>query len=172
MKTRILHIAARLALVAGLVLTAGAAWAQATKTPISGQGEGCSASPPSQQEDRRIWTDADGVRHVRNQKQRCWISGDITGRTVGYDNYNYDPATGHVDSHGYDVFTGELLGEPASATLRWKNECERDGEAIICHEEDVWHFDDGSKANIVWVIELGVPQPPYTGILVDPPGRD
>jgi hypothetical protein len=172
MKTRTSYIGTCLALAAGLLLIAGTAWAQAIKTPISGYGEGCQTLPPSQQEDRRRWTDADGVRHVRNQQQRCYYSGDIVGRSVGYDNYNYDPATGHVDSHGYDVFTGELLGEPASAIIRWKNECEREGDLIMCHEEDVWHFDNGSKANIIWIVEPGVPNLPYTGLLIDPPGRN
>jgi hypothetical protein len=173
MKTRLSQIGTCLALAAGLLLVAGAAWAQAIKTPISLYGTGCTVLPPSQQEDRRIWTDEDGIRHVRNQKYRCRTRGDINGRTVGYDNYNYDPATGHVDSHGYEVFTGTLLGEPAAAIGRWTNECEDYGGSIMCHEEAVYHFDNGSKAYISADYELFTPPPiEYTGVLLDPPGRN
>lgn len=175
MKALISHVGTCLALAAGLVVAAGVASAQATKRPISGQGDpdGCWVLPPSQQEDRRIWSDADGVLHVRNQKQECEISGDIEGISIGYDNYNYDPATGQVDSHGNDVFVGEILGELASATIRWQNECDTDAGVTICHEEDVWHFDNGSVAKITWDIDTSVPPPlPWTGTLLDPPGRN
>jgi hypothetical protein len=78
-----------------------------------------------------------------------------------------------VDAHGYAVFTGELLGEPTTAVIRWVSECSPKGNTISCQEDDVWHFDNGSKANLVIIFERGSGPPlPYVGILVDPPGRD
>jgi len=175
MKGKLLGIAAGLALMVGLLLVGGTAWAQATKTPIEGKWVFCRTLSPDQQEDRRIWWDEDEVKHVRDQKYMCRHAGDIGGgqlgaREVGLESYDQDSASGLHSGRTYSSFTGEILGEPVTAVGRSVSECTKFEGVWLCSSNDIWHLSDGSLLKFTASWEGG-DFGPYVGTLLDPPGR-
>jgi hypothetical protein len=166
MKKRTLTIAASLIPLAGLLLVADAAWAQAKKTPIEGEWFRCW----SLEDPERDWRDEDGIRHVRNIKFRCRHRGDIVGRETGWESWDGRGPGEGVAGHGYTSFVGTVLGEPAMAVVRYTFECIRVEGELICNEDAVWHLDDGSLIKISATHDNEYK--PYSGILLDPPGRN
>jgi len=166
MNRRTITIAVSLILLAGYLLP-GAAWAQAKKTPIEAVLVRCTGYRPE-----KIWVDADGIRHVRNKRVLCYDEGDINGRDVSFIDFDDDPATGVITGHGYISFLGEILGEPASSVGHLTFDCERLEGVQICTESDVWHVSDGSLIKFTFSYVNDDSPAPYSGILLDPPGRN
>ena len=76
-----------------------------------------------------------------------------------------------IFARGTSSFVGRILGEPATATGHFTQECTRSEGVFTCTEEDVWHLEDGRLLKFT-VISLSTDDfpVPYTGILLDPPG--
>jgi hypothetical protein len=170
MKKATLTLGAGLILLTGSLLVAGIASAQALKTPIEGRWEDCRYLG----EPEREWVDEDGIRHVRGQRGRCRLVGDVLGREFWLANWNDDIAGETWFEHGTSSFTGTILGEAASATAHYTLDCTGPFQMQTCILEYVWHLEDGRLLKIsgTWVEGDGDPTMPYTGFLLDPPGRE
>ena len=98
-----------LALLAGVVLMTGVVWAKATKDTV--QGEFGYAGDLSQ---AKIWTDEEGVTHLRNIPYSAWSTDGLDITMYGTCNHNRDMATGDGDFWGSDhevlVTWGDLTG--------------------------------------------------------------
>jgi hypothetical protein len=198
MKKRALTIAASLIPLAGLLLAADAAWAQAKRTSIQGEWGRCWTMEAPESE----WVDENGIRHILDVKYRCTHYGDLIGRETGWESIDVDPAADLAWGRGYSSFVGTVLGEPAVAVGRYTYECSRIEGVWICTEDDVWHLDDGSLIKFTGIDESDGSKPyreftatrragirpmgrmsrpgidetdgyrPYLGIHIDPPGRN
>ena len=169
MKKATLTLGAGLILLTGWLLVPGIASAQALKTPIEGRWVSCFDLG----EPEREWVDEDGIIHVRGQRYRCRHDGDIVGREDGVFGLDFDLDGGVRFARGTSSFGGQILGEPATATGHWTNECiGTEGEEFFtCIEEDLWHLEDGRLLKFTVTFMGPAPFPrPYTGILLDPPG--
>ncbi len=174
MRNIIRIIGASLASMAGILLVSGVAPAQALKTPIEGHSENCRYL----REPDREWVDEDGISHVRGQRGRCNYFGDVQGhfpsggeRFVA--NWDDDIAGETWFEHGTNSFTGRILGEVAEAAGHYTLDCIGPFRMQTCILELVWHLEDGRllKATANWVEGDGDPTFPYTGFVLDPPGR-
>jgi hypothetical protein len=163
MKKRTLTIAAGLALMAGLLLVSGGAWANPNKEPVSGWEVTHRVI-----EDGKFWIDDDGVWHRRNQWVRSRWAGDIRGRSIAVLRSNYDPSTGDGDLTASLAFTGYVRGELVSATGRAAGV--RSGLPGAWEVDWVWHLDDGRLIKMTEVAS-GAPPWAYVGEILDPPGR-
>ncbi|HEY5658875.1 MAG TPA: hypothetical protein VIY27_13885 [Myxococcota bacterium] len=167
MQSRVLRIAAGLIPLAWILLVAGAAWAPAIKTPIEGAWFGCRTLEGPD----RAWTDEDGDRHSRNVKFLCRHTGDIVGREIGWESWDQNGGPGTVSGHGYTAFTRTVFREPTKAVVRYTFECTLIEGERICTEDDLLHLEDGSLIKLS-AIHSFEPLRPYTGTLLDPPGRN
>ncbi len=163
-----------LASMAGILLVAGIASAQALKTPIEGHWESCRyLGQPERQ-----WVDEDGIHHVRGWRGVCNHVGDVMGsfprgeRFVA--NWDDDIAGETWFEHGTTSFTGRILGEFVSAAGHYTLDCTGPFQMQTCILELVWHLEDGRllKTTTNWVEGDGDPTFPYTGFLLDPPGGE
>jgi hypothetical protein len=168
-----LTFGAGLTLLTGWLLVPGIASAQALKTPIEGRWENCRFLG----EPEREWVDEDGIRHVRGQRGACDHVGDIQGRFPRGErfvaNWDDDIAGETWFEHGTTSFRGLILGEVAQATGHYTLDCTGPFQMQTCILELVWHLEDGRllKTTTNWVEGDGDPTFPYTGFLLDPPGR-
>lgn len=100
---------AGLVLLAGVVLITGVVWAKATKDEV--QGTFGYAGDLSQ---AKIWTDAEGVTHLRNIPYSAWSTGGLDITMYGTCNHNRDMVTGDGDfwgdDHKVEVTWGDLTG--------------------------------------------------------------
>jgi hypothetical protein len=163
MKKRTLTIAAGLALMAGLLLVSGGAWANPNKEPVSGWEVTHRVI-----EDGKFWIDDDGVWHRRNQWVRSRWAGDIRGRSIAVLRSNYDPSTGDGDLTASLAFTGYVGEDLVSATGRAAGV--RSGSTSTWEVDWVWHLDDGRLIKMTEVAS-GAPPWAYVGEILDPPGR-
>jgi hypothetical protein len=165
-------IGVSLASMAGLLLVAGIASAQALKTPIEGSWGNCRLIGDPVRE----WVDEDGIHHGRGQSGRCDHVGDVQGRFSRGErfvaNWNNDVAGETYFEHGTTSFTGRILGEFVSAAGHYTLDCTGPFQMQTCIQELVWHLEDGRllKFTATWVEGDGDPTFPYTGFLLDPPG--
>jgi len=139
MMKRVLAIAASLVSLAGMLLLADAASAQAMKTPLEGAWQNCVTLEPPE----RDWVDEDGIRHVRDFKFRCRHTGDIVGREVGWESWDGKGPVGSqagATGHGYLSFFGHVLGEERTAIGRFTFECSWIDDVRVCTEDHVWHL--------------------------------
>ncbi|MBW2693900.1 MAG: hypothetical protein JRE57_14905 [Deltaproteobacteria bacterium] len=136
MKNNIRIIGVGLALMAGILLVSGVAWAQATETPITIRVVSCEDLA----EPEREWVDEDGVRHVRNELYRCWFRRDMVGKILAWASYDRDPVNGYYFEHGYSTFTGRIFGEETWAIERYTLE----GTRI----DGVWHYTSESRMHL------------------------
>ena len=166
MKKATLTLGAGLILLTGWLLVPGIASAQALKTPIEGSHTSCIALG----EPEREWVDEDGIIHVRGQRYRCRHDGDIVGREDGVFGLDFDLDGGVRFARGTSSFGGQILGEPATATGHFTQECTRSEGVFTCTEEDVWHLEDGRLLKFTMTYLTGLFPIPYTGFLLDPPG--
>jgi hypothetical protein len=173
MKKANLTLGAGLILLAGSLLVPGITSAQALKTLIDGFTPSCS----NLGEPEREWVDEDGITHVRGQRGRCDYTGDIQGRGGNGErwvaNFDWDFADGPYFEHGTSSFSGRILGVFTRATGHYTIECIGPFNMQTCILEAVWHLEDGRLLKLTqnWVEGDGDPTFPYTGILLDPPGR-
>lgn len=151
------------ALLAGTLLIGGVAWAQATKTPVSGTVESFVVTVPGE---TRL--DDEGVEHVRNERARLRFAGDIVGQMFRIASYNVDTLTREADFHGSFRFRGYVLGGQAvTATGRFATLCS--GEPSVCEENSIWQLRDGRKIRLTEVFLLDAAGPDeYEGTVHDP----
>jgi len=136
MRSKIRIIGVSLAAMAGLLLASGVAWANPNKTPISGQVVALRVI-----EFGDIWTDEDGVRHIRNNFERLQYVGDIDGRQFKVFSGNWDPASGEGDFHGSLTFFGFVGEDEVRARGRFAAVCS--GLPMFCEFDEIWHLKDG-----------------------------
>ena len=94
-------IGVSLAAMAGILLVSGGAWAQANKTPVSGNVLRSWVTDPGE-----VWLDEEGIYQERNVKRRGRLVGDIDGRIFAVLNAKVDPNTGEQVVHGFFSFVG------------------------------------------------------------------
>ncbi len=164
MRNTVRRIGAGLALMAGLLLVSGVAWANPNKEPVAGW-----ETMHRVIEDGKFWIDDDGVRHRRDQWVRSRWAGDIRGRSIAVLRSNYDPSTGDGDLDGSLAFTGYVGEDWVSATGRAAGV--RSGLPGAWEVDWVWHLDDGRLIKTTEVIPPGELPWAYVGEILDPPGR-
>jgi hypothetical protein len=168
MRNKVRIIGVSLALLAGLLLVSGVAWAQASKETVSGFTDNNVITDRGE-----IWDDEDGIRHIRNRRTRTRFQGDIVGQVFRILDLNLQKLpipTGELDGHGSFSFAGFVLGDQITATGRFSILC--GGEPSICEEHSIWHLDDGRKINLTeWWLFFDAAISEYEGTLLDPPGR-
>jgi hypothetical protein len=174
MRNKIRMIGVSLASMAGILLVSGVASAQALKTPIEGRWGDCR----NLGEPEREWVDEDGITHIRGQKGRCDWFGDLQGRFPSggerfVSNIDWDFADGPYFDHETTSFSGRFLGKAIEATGHYTFECIGPFQMQTCILEAVWHLEDGRlvKTTTNWVEGDGDTTMPYTGFVLDPPGR-
>jgi hypothetical protein len=115
-------IGVSLAAMAGSLMVAGVAWAQAVETPITVRfiDWGCEWGEPE-----RVWVDEDGIEHGRDLLISCSTRRDMFGTIAAWNSWDFDPAAGHLIQNGYYSFVGTLLGEPTTAVGRFTGEGNR-----------------------------------------------
>ena len=86
-----------LVLLAGVVLITGIAWAKSTKYMVEG-----SFGYAGDLSKAKIWTDEEGVTHLRNIPYSAWSTGGLDITMYGTCNHNRDMATGDGDFWGDD----------------------------------------------------------------------
>jgi hypothetical protein len=171
MRDTIRVIEMSLASMAGFLLVSGAAWAQATETPVSGEVRNTVLTDPG-----KVWVDEEGVLHIRNESRRERYSGDIRGQQFKVESYNIDldpvtgDETGDLDYHGSFTFVGFVGPDRVTARGRITGLC-RAEEPNNCEEIEIWHLDDGRKINLTEVYSWYGGPSVYEGILLGPPGR-
>jgi hypothetical protein len=164
-----------LASMAGILLVSGVAWAQATKTPVSGTAHFLSSRGGER------WTDEEGVWHERNSTDRSRYSedtegGGIDGIHLAIGNFNlgdidFGQKTGEGDQYGSFTFVGYVLGDLLTARGRYSGVC--GGQPSMCEIEAVWHLSDGGLLKTTEVGPLFGPNADwvYVGMVLDPPGH-
>jgi len=154
-----------LALTAGLLLVSGIAWAQASKTPVSGEIISVTQIDPGES-----WLDGDGVLHGRNQTNSALFRGDIDGHRVVVVDYSSDPLTGETQVRGFFSFAGLVLEDLVTATGRVRAKCNEIEGRNHCVGDSVWHLSDGGllKMTTSWI--AGEFPRDYVGIIHDNPG--
>ncbi|UCG56119.1 MAG: hypothetical protein JSU70_14750 [Phycisphaerales bacterium] len=110
MTTRRTKTTAGLVLLAGVLLLTGIVWAKATKDTVEGTfGYAPTSWPPP-----RLWTDEEGVTHMRDISYWAWSTGGLDITMYGTCNHNRDMATGDGDfwgdDHTVEVSWGDLTG--------------------------------------------------------------
>lgn len=166
MRTEIRTIEVSLVSIAGLLLVAGAAWAQAAKTPIQFE----IYQVVLLDEAERRWVDEDGVEHARNERYRDRLRGDMIGRDIAWNNWDRDRTNGYYFENGYYTFTGRILGgDPTTGYGRYTVEGNRIEGVWHYTSDDVMHLEDGGlvKASGAW---QGGEAIIYSGILLETQG--
>jgi hypothetical protein len=168
-------IGVSLASMAGLLLVSGVAWAQATKTPVSGTAEFLSSRGGER------WWDEEGVLHERNSTDRSRYSEDTEGggidgiqlaiASMNLGDIDFDQKTGEGDQYGSFTFVGYVLGDLVTARGRYSGVC--GGQPSMCEIEFVWHLDDGRLMKTTEVGPLFGPAADwvYVGMVLDRPGH-
>jgi hypothetical protein len=154
-----------LALLAGLLLVSGVAWAQASKTPVSGEVLFNRVTDPGE-----VWVDEEGVEQDRNVKRTMRLSGDIDGRSFIVLDASVDPTTGEQQIRGFFSFVGEVLGDLVTATGRIRTKCSPIEGRLICESSMVWHLSDGGLMKTSRIFEAGTFPQEYVGVIHDNPG--
>jgi hypothetical protein len=115
-------IGVSLAAMAGSLMVAGVAWAQAVETPITVQIYDCE---PIEDPERREWVDEDGIVHVRDNMQWCRVRRGMVGTITGWASWDIDPAAGHWFERAYYAFSGWVLDELTTGVGRYTGEGNR-----------------------------------------------
>jgi hypothetical protein len=161
--------------MAGILLVSGVAWAQATKTPVSGTSDFLRSRGGEE------WTDEEGVLHQRNTADRVRYhedteEGGIDGIQLAIGNLNigdidFDQKTGEGDQYGSFTFVGYVLGDLVTARGRYSGVC--GGQPSMCEIDGVWHLSDGGLLKTTEVGPLFGPNADwvYVGMILDPPGQ-
>jgi hypothetical protein len=159
-------IGVSLAAMAGSLMVASVAWAQAEETPITVRILDCQQI----EEPERDWVDEDGIRHIRDGLYSCKRRRDVVGREIGWSSADIDPTAGHISEHGYYSFTGKILGgELTSGVGRYTTEGNRIDGVWTYTSEDVMHVDGGGLVKLWGTWKGGEPMI-YTGVLLETPG--
>jgi len=168
MSNKIRIIGASLTLLAGLLLVAGVAWAQAEETPITVQFVFCNDVG----EPERFWVDEDGIEHVRDQFNRCDARRDMIGTELAWSSWDLDRDTGYYLERGYYAFTGRILGgEMTTGVGHYTLEGNKIDGAWYYTSDDLMHLDGGGLVKLSGTWEGGK-RIIYKGVLLDPPGGE
>jgi hypothetical protein len=161
-------IGVSLAAMAGSLMVAGVAWAQAVETPITVRfiDWGCEWGEPE-----RVWVDEDGIEHGRDLLISCPTRRDMFGTIAAWNSWDFDPAAGHLIQNGYYSFVGTLLGEPTTAVGRFTGEGDRIEGVWTYTREDVMHLAGGGLVKLSGTWEAGE-RIILSGTLLDPPGGE
>ncbi len=128
MKKARTKILAGMALLVGVVLTAGIVWAKATKTPVEG------SASLEVLDLGKLWVDEEGVLHIRGMLLSIETHGALSGTGTVVGNLNIDLATGNGDQSFYvtetmtwetpwgETLTGTFEGRTSGTYASWLEE--------------------------------------------------
>jgi hypothetical protein len=158
-------IGVSLVLMAGSLMVAGVAWAQAEETPITIRFICEDVGEPE-----RFWVDEDGIEHGRDHLEDCTLRRDMVGTTLGLSSWDLDPDAGYYLSRGYYAFTGRILGgEMTTGVGRYTLEGNRINGVWYYTSDDIIHLAGGGLVKLSgdW---RGGRLLVVSGVLLDPPG--
>jgi hypothetical protein len=152
-------------LMAGSVMVAGVAWAQAEETPITIRFRCEDVGEPE-----RFWVDEDGIEHIRDWVESCTVGRDIVGTILGLSSSDLDRDAGYYLSRGYYGFTGRVLGgEMTTGVGHYTLEGNRINGVWHYTSDDLMHLEGGGLVKTSGAWRGGRPII-YSGVLLDPPG--
>jgi hypothetical protein len=161
-------IGVSLAAMAGSLMVAGVAWAQAEETPIRVHIYDCVVTD---EPETRRWEDEDGILHVRDQLVSCSVRRGMVGTITGWRSFDLDSAAGHLFERAYAAFSGWVLDEMTTGVWRATAGGNRSDGVWTYTADHLVHLDGGGLVKMSgtredWQRNI------VSGTLLDPPGGE